>query len=578
MQAMISRFGGMPAMVLKLVFLGLVNALAILAFPTMISTQAWLILGIVIASTIALDYLFLTKKFIPAKYVIIGAIFLTAFQIIPVIYNISIAFTNYSTGHIGTQPEAIEAIVRDSAAQTENSVTYDMIPATDSGGDLVLILTPQVFADEAAVTDPATTDPVETEFGGTDEPVETEFGGEGTTDSASPVPSGDGDMNVATPADDTSYPPTYIGTPGGIDEVEPSTVQRDEFGTVTGVEGYTNVPESDLASNDAALAGYDVPGPDGGLIQPQGLSTAVELEPTLVYDPVADTFTSLQTGTVYTDNGEGSYTDPNNPDDELLPGWRETVGFKNFFRIFSDPDISGPFFIVFVWTFVYAIVTVLLTFALGLGLAIVMNKPGMRGQRVYRSLLVIPYAVPAFLSILVWAALLNDDFGAINQVLGTSIPWLFDPTWAKVSCILVNLWLGLPYMFLISTGALQAIPSELQEAARVDGARNWQVFRLVNLPLLLVALTPLLIASFAFNFNNFNNIYLLTGGGPAMDGSNVAGATDILISYTYKVAFAAGKGNDYGLAAAVSIIIFMIVGTISAISFSRSKAIREERA
>ncbi|MDO8306778.1 MAG: ABC transporter permease subunit [Actinomycetota bacterium] len=578
MQAMISRFGGMPAMILKLVFLGLVNALAILAFPTMISTQAWLILGIVIASTIALDYLFLTKKFIPAKYVIIGAIFLTAFQIIPVIYNISIAFTNYSTGHIGTQPEAIEAIVRDSAAQTENSVTYDMIPATDSGGDLVLILTPQVFADEAAVTDPATTEPVETEFGGTDEPVETEFDGEGTTDSASPVPSGDGDMNVATPADDTSYPPTYIGTPEGIDEVEPSTVQRDEFGTVTGVEGYTNVPESDLASNDAALAGYDVPGPDGGLIQPQGLSTAVELEPTLVYDPVADTFTSLQTGTVYTDNGEGSYTDPNNPDDELLPGWRETVGFKNFFRIFSDPDISGPFFIVFVWTFVYAIVTVLLTFALGLGLAIVMNKPGMRGQRVYRSLLVIPYAVPAFLSILVWAALLNDDFGAINQVLGTSIPWLFDPTWAKVSCILVNLWLGLPYMFLISTGALQAIPSELQEAARVDGARNWQVFRLVNLPLLLVALTPLLIASFAFNFNNFNNIYLLTGGGPAMDGSNVAGATDILISYTYKVAFAAGKGNDYGLAAAVSIIIFMIVGTISAISFSRSKAIREERA
>ncbi|MHB1211862.1 MAG: ABC transporter permease subunit [Candidatus Nanopelagicales bacterium] len=575
---MISRFGGMPAMILKLVFLGLINALAILAFPTMISTQAWLILGIVIASTVALDYLFLTKKFIPAKYVIIGAIFLTAFQIIPVVYNISIAFTNYSTGHIGTQPEAIEAIVRDSVTQTENSVTYDMIPATDPGGDLVLILTPQVFEEEPATADPATTDPAETEFGGSAEPVETEFGGEGTADSASPVPSDPGDMNVGTPADATSYPPTYIGTPEGIDEVEPATVARDEFGIVTGVAGYANVPERDLASLDAALAGYEIPGPGGGLIEPQGLSTAVELEPTLVYDPVADTFTSIQTGTVYTDNGEGSYTDPGNPDDELLPGWRETVGFKNFYRIFTDPDISGPFFGVFVWTFAYAILTVLLTFALGLGLAIVMNKPGMRGQRIYRSLLVIPYAVPAFLSILVWAALLNDDFGAINQVLGTQIPWLFDPTWAKVSAILVNLWLGLPYMFLISTGALQAIPSELQEAARVDGARNWQVFRLVNLPLLLVALTPLLIASFAFNFNNFNNIYLLTGGGPAIDGSNVAGATDILISYTYKVAFAAGKGNDYGLAAAVSIIIFFIVGTISAISFSRSKAIREERA
>ena len=201
----------------------------------------------------------------------------------------------------------------------------------------------------------------------------------------------------------------------------------------------------------------------------------------------------------------------------------------------------------------------------------------MKGQRVYRSILIVPYAVPAFLSILVWAGLLNDDFGAINVTFGLDIPWLFDPFWAKVSVLLVNLWLGFSYMFLVSTGALQAIPAELQEAARVDGARNFQVFRLVNLPLLLVALTPLLIASFAFNFNNFNNIYLLTGGGPTMEGSEVAGATDILISYTYKIAFAAGEGNDYGLAAAISIIIFMIVGTISAISFSRSKAMREER-
>lgn len=595
MQSLISRFGGTPALVLKLVFLGLINALAILAFPTMVTTGAWLMLGLVVVATLALDFLFLTKRFIPAKYVVIGAIFLTAFQIVPVIYNISIAFTNYSTGHIGTQPEAIEAIVRDSATQTENSVTYDMIPATDSGGDLVLILTPQVFAEETtdAATD-ATTDETQTEFGaegdtqtefgavgetqtefGTEEETQTEFGAEdaAATESAAPTE----DMNVTTPTEATDYPPTYVGTPEGIDEVEPSTVERDEFGTVTGVEGYTNVPEDQLAAIDADLADYQVPGPDGGFIEPQGLGTAVELEPTLEYDPVADTFTNLSTGVVYTDNGEGSYTNPANPDDELLPGWRETIGFQNFYRIFTDPDISGPFLGVFVWTFVYAILTVFLTFALGLGLAIVMNKPGMRGQRIYRSLLILPYAVPAFLSVLVWAALLNDDFGALNQVLGTSIPWLFDPTWAKVSCLLVNLWLGLPYMFLISTGALQAIPSELQEAARVDGARNWQVFRLVNLPLLLVALTPLLIASFAFNFNNFNNIYLLTGGGPAVDGSNVAGATDILISYTYKIAFAAGKGNDYGLAAAISIIIFFIVGTISAISFSRSKALREER-
>jgi len=122
-------------------------------------------------------------------------------------------------------------------------------------------------------------------------------------------------------------------------------------------------------------------------------------------------------------------------------------------------------------------------------------------------------------------------------------------------------------------GALQSIPEELTEAARVDGGGPLQIFRRVTFPLLLVAVAPLLIASFAFNFNNFNNIYLLTSGGPPQANSSVAGSTDILISYTYKLAIAAGKGNDYGLASAVSIIIFFIVAGISAVSFSRTRAL-----
>jgi arabinogalactan oligomer/maltooligosaccharide transport system permease protein len=130
-----------------------------------------------------------------------------------------------------------------------------------------------------------------------------------------------------------------------------------------------------------------------------------------------------------------------------------------------------------------------------------------------------------------------------------------------------------PYFFLVSMGALQAIPEELNEAARVDGGGPLQLFRRVTLPLLLVAVSPLLIASFAFNFNNFGNIYLLTGGGPAMSGSGVAGSTDILISYTYKLAIATGKGQNFALASAVSIIIFFIVAAISVVSFSRTKAL-----
>ena len=427
---------------------------------------------------------------------------------------------------------------------------------------------------------------MQTEFGGDasaapspEASVQTEFGaGEVATDVASGEPTlGEEDMNLAVSEPAGGWPPTYIGTNEGIDPVPPGDVQRDEFGVVTGVTGYATIPEADYPSLDATLADIKVPGPNGGFIVAQGFTSAVELTPTVVYDAATDSFTNVATGVVYVDNGEGSFANPDNPEDELLPGWRANIGWDNFTSIVTNPDVSGPFFQVFVWTFVYAFLTVVLTFAIGLTLAIALNRPGMRGQRIYRSFLIIPYAVPAFLSVLVFAGLLNDDFGAINTTFGLSIPWLFDPFWAKVSTLIVNLWLGVPYMFLVSTGALQAIPSELQEAARIDGAKNFQVFRLVNLPLLLVALTPLLVASFAFNFNNFNNIYLLTGGGPAMDGSSIAGATDILISYTYKIAFASGKGNDFGLASAISIIIFLIVGTISAITFARSKALREER-
>jgi arabinogalactan oligomer/maltooligosaccharide transport system permease protein len=133
-------------------------------------------------------------------------------------------------------------------------------------------------------------------------------------------------------------------------------------------------------------------------------------------------------------------------------------------------------------------------------------------------------------------------------------------------------------MFLISTGALQAIPAELMESAKLDGASNWQAFRLIKLPLLLVSLAPLLISSFAFNFNNFTLIYLLTGGGPSSGDASLSvdpGGTDILITFVYKIAFASSSGRDYGLASAFSILIFLIVGTLSYIGFRRTKSLEE---
>ena len=197
----------------------------------------------------------------------------------------------------------------------------------------------------------------------------------------------------------------------------------------------------------------------------------------------------------------------------------------------------------------------------------------MRFQRFYRTALIVPYAMPAFLSLLIWGGLLNDDFGIINKLFGIHVPWLFDANWAKVSVLLVSIWMTTPYFFLVALGALQGIPQELTEAARVDGGGAWAVFRRVTLPLLLVAVAPLMIASFAFNFNNFGAIYFLTQGGPYTGESSVAGSTDILISYAYKLAIASGKGQDFALASAVAIFIFFIVGTISTVFFVRSKAL-----
>ena len=147
-------------------------------------------------------------------------------------------------------------------------------------------------------------------------------------------------------------------------------------------------------------------------------------------------------------------------------------------------------------------------------LALVLRERRMRGQGIYRLLLIVPFGLPAILTTLVWKGMLNTDFGLINQILGSDIGWLTETNLARFSVLMVNLWMGFPYFFLVCSGALTAIPEDLKEAAYVDGASSRYAFRTVVLPLLLVATAPLLVTTFAFNFNNYNLIELLTGGGP----------------------------------------------------------------
>ena len=204
----------------------------------------------------------------------------------------------------------------------------------------------------------------------------------------------------------------------------------------------------------------------------------------------------------------------------------------------------------------------------------VFNDERMRGRKIYRSLLIIPYALPGFMTALVWKGMFNETYG-INSWLPFDVPWQSSTVVAMFSLILVNMWLGYPYMFLVSTGALQSIPTDLKEAALVDGATGWKAFRKITFPLLLVSVSPLLVASFAFNFNNFTLVWLLTNGNPRDSGES-AGTTDILLSWVYRVALDASPQRQ-GSAAALSVIIFIIVAVISAIGFKYTKTFEEVR-
>ena len=506
---LISAFSGTVGVAMKIALLSLSNALAVWAAYVLLDRRQWIAVVILAAATVAIDLVYFGRRTLPAKFLIPGTLFMLAFQIVPIIYTIDVAFTNYSTGHITSKASAIKQIEVTSLQPPPNAKQYTMAPARDSSGHLVLILQDQVSGAD------------------------------------------------------------FVGTEKGLTPLAKSDVKATAVG-ITAAKGYTIIKGAELFAMDRTLRAFKVPTHGESAIQAQTISTAAELEPTLRYDAKRGAFVRISDGQVFRDNGKGGFTSGK---EELEPGWKTGVGFANFSKIINDPLVSGPFVQIFIWTLGFAISVVFLSFGAGLLLAIVLDKKGMRFQRTYRSLILVPWAVPGFLSLLVWQGLLNDDFGVVNRILHLHISWLFDANWAKVSCILVSFWLTVPYFFLVSMGALQSIPQELTEAARVDGGGPWQIFRRVTLPLLLVATSPLLIASFAFNFNNFNNIFLLTGGGPTQPNQPIAGSTDILISYTYKLALATGKGQDFGLASSVSIIIFFIVATISAVSFSRTKAL-----
>ncbi|MBV7406496.1 maltose ABC transporter permease MalF [Enterobacter sp. ENT03] len=291
--------------------------------------------------------------------------------------------------------------------------------------------------------------------------------------------------------------------------------------------------------------------------------------------------TNNQSGVVYRPNNDIGYfqavnADGNWGDEKLSPGYTVTIGWKNFMRVFTDEGIQKPFFAIFVWTVIFSLLTVVLTVAVGMVLACVVQWESLKGKALYRVLLILPYAVPSFISILIFKGLFNQSFGEINMMLsglfGIRPAWFSDPTTARAMIVIVNTWLGYPYMMILCMGLLKAIPDDLYEASAMDGASPMQNFFKITFPLLIKPLTPLMIASFAFNFNNFVLIQLLTNGGPDRLGTTTpAGYTDLLVSYTYRIAFEGGGGQDFGLAAAIATLIFLLVGALAIINLKATR-------
>jgi arabinogalactan oligomer/maltooligosaccharide transport system permease protein len=508
---------GILAIGLKVLCLGTMAGTAAALTPSLVSEQRYLFLTIVWAAIAVVLATYATRRAIPAKYLVPGTLLLVLFVVIPVLATLQLSTTNYGDGTRTSKEQTIARILGNSVVQSPNSPKFNLTVATTgsrSSGPFTYFLVNRTTGD------------------------------------------------------------VYSGTEDGLHRLDSGSVTLTD-GFVTGATGYTLLTAKQVNDAAAHLREFAVP-TEGGAIRQRGLREAFEGRTVLQYTKANDTITNTTTGAQYTTQQQGDRQYFVNAAGVRLSeqSWRADVGLDNYRRVFTDSRILSGFGRIFLWTVVFAGGSVALSFALGLGLAVMLNDARVRGQKVYRSVLLLPYAVPGFISILVWSGFYNQDFGLINHLTGLNVNWLGDPLWAKAALLLTNLWLGFPYMFLVSTGALQAIPADLREAASIDGANGFTGFRLITFPLLLVGVAPLLVASFAFNFNNYNVIELLTHGGPFSPDNPNAGGTDILISYTVRLAFGE-RGAQFGFASAIAALLFAITAVMAAAQFRGTRSLEE---
>ena len=257
------------------------------------------------------------------------------------------------------------------------------------------------------------------------------------------------------------------------------------------------------------------------------------------------------------------------------------VGLENFRTLFDSTSILGStFWSVLIWTLVWAFFATFTNYIFGMILSLMINRKDTKAKGFWRFCFVLSCAVPMFVSLLIMRTMLQPE-GAVNVLLrnigliapDASLPFFTDPTWARVTVIVVNIWVGVPYTLLQLTGVLQNIPAELYEAARVDGANTIQIFFKITLPYMLYVTTPYLISTFTGNVNNFNVIYLLSGGDPVTNLSSTAGSTDLLVTWLYKLTI---DRQYYNVGSVIGILTFIILAVGALLTYRNSKSYKEE--
>lgn len=501
---------------LNLVGVGLLLIFALWFIAILINDGLYPLASIQGALTILLCLIYLRPHFTPLRWMGLAFGFALLFTVYPFFYTFYLSVTNMGSGHLMTKNQAIDRLEQQ-LYLPEDGETYSWTAYRSPRGEYALWIMPE-----------------------------------------------QGPGLLAKPGE-----PLRTAAPG-----EAGVGELDENGIPIELDGYQRLERSATVAIISDLGEIDFGRPPN-TVRIHSLNEAAALRPLYQYDPDQDILVNQKTGEIYQPI-DGTFTSA--PGEELAPGYIVLIGSRHFTNFLGNQGFRQPLIRILIWNITFALLSVTISFAVGLIVTLMFDD--LPGRQIIRALLIIPWPIPVLVSVLIWRSMLHPDLGFVALVLetlfGSSPAWFQNPFWTRFALVMVNVWLSYPYFYVITSGAMRAIPEEIYDSAIVDGAGAWKKFYYISLPLLLRILTPLLIASFTFNFNNFNVIYIFNSGNPPMPNTVVPmGHTDILISFVYRLAFITTNVTNYGLAAAITIMLFIFISIMVVIQVRATNIFEE---